>query len=87
MNWLTLILTYLPTVLQGVVAVEAALKGAPGVVKKQVILNAIQAGAATAEKIPQQDVAGIGALIDNVVGTLNASGLFTKTTAPPALPV
>lgn len=78
MNWLKIIMTYLPYVLQGVVAVEAAIKGAPGASKKQVVLDAITAGASVGETVPQQEVSGISTLIDVVVGTLNTTGVFTK---------
>jgi hypothetical protein len=85
MKWLTVVFKYFPLALQGVVAVEAALKGVPGATKKQIILNAVQAGAAVSEKAPTASVAQIGALIDNVVTTLNESGVFTKSA--PTTPV
>lgn len=80
MNWLSIVLKYLPSVLAGVTAVEAAIK-APGATKKQIVLGAITAGAAAAEQTPNTEVAAIGALIDNVVGTLNATGVFAKSAA------
>jgi hypothetical protein len=83
MKWLTLVLTYLPTVLSCVQAVEAVFANSPGAAKKQLVMNAIQAGAASGEKIPEAHVQGISTLIDNVVGTLNASGIFNKSAAAP----
>jgi hypothetical protein len=82
MNWLSLIVKYLPLVLQCVMAVEAALQGTPGATKKQVVLGVIQAGTGAAEQIPQKDVQAIGGLIDTVVGTLNTTGVFTPATTP-----
>ena len=35
MKWMSLVLSYLPLVLQGVVAVERAIAGAPGATKKR----------------------------------------------------
>ena len=45
MKWLSLALSLLPGILNGVVAVEAALKGQPGQTKKGVILAAVGAAA------------------------------------------
>ena len=81
MNWLKIVFTYLPIVIQGVAAVETALHGSPGATKKQVILDAITAGADTASTAPDANVANIGKLIDLVVGTLNTSGVFTHAAA------
>lgn len=78
MKWLTIIISYLPAVLAGVTGVEAAIKAAPGTAKKQVVLNAILAGAQAGETVPESHVAGISTLIDNVVTSLNAAGVFTK---------
>lgn len=82
MKWLKLVLTYLPTVLSTVVAVEGVAKGlnVPGANKKQVVLDIITAGAKGAEAIPEDHVSGIGSLIDAIVGTFNKSGIFTKST-------
>ena len=43
MNWLTLILKYLPALLQLVVSVQEVLKDAPGPVKKAVVLQILEA--------------------------------------------
>ncbi len=80
MNWLTLVIKYLPFVIQGVMAVEAALKGAPGATKKAVVMAAVQAGAAAGEAVPEAHVAGISKLVDSTVSALNATnfGGFVK---------
>ena len=83
-KWLLLLLGYLPTILATVVAVETAAKGldVTGANKKQVVLDIITAGAKGAESIPNETVAGIGTVIDTVVGAFNKSGVFTKSTPP-----
>jgi hypothetical protein len=88
-KWLLLLLSYLPTILATVVAVETAATGlnVPGANKKQVVLDIITAGAKGAEVIPNDTVAGIGAIIDTVVGAFNKSGIFNKTTTVPITPV
>ena len=86
MSWLKMLLTYFPIVIQGVVAVETAIKGASGASKKQLVLDVITAGAQVTGTAPDPKVAQIGNLIDAVVTSLNKSGVFTKsaTPAPPA---
>jgi hypothetical protein len=79
MKWLSLVLTYLPVVLQTVTTVEAAIT-APGTSKKQVAMDIITAGAQAGEKIPDAQVQQISGLVDVVVGTLNTTGIFTKST-------
>jgi len=86
MNWLKLLFQYLPVVLQGVVAIEAATHGLPGATKKQIVLQVITAGAGVAQSIPQAQVQQIGGLIDTVVGALNKSGVFVKDTPPLVAP-
>jgi hypothetical protein len=86
MSWLKLLLQYLPIVLNGVVAVEAAIPTAPGTAKKQVILDAIQAGAGVAATAPTPVVAEVGTLIDTVVGSLNTSGVFVHASAAATKP-
>lgn len=76
MKTIALMLQYLPLVLRGVTAVEETMKGAPGESKKQVILDAVAAGAQTAEVAPDQHVKVVSTLIDVVVGALNTSGIF-----------
>lgn len=83
MNWLKL-LQYLPFVIQAVVAVETVYRNAPGAAKRQVVVESVIAVTKIAEGAPDVSVAQIGALTDNVVSSLNASGLFSKNaTAQP----
>ena len=84
MNWLSLLLTYLPVALQAVTSVEATIKNAPGSSKKQVVMDIITAGAAAGEQIPETHVQQISSLVDVVVGALNKSGVFTSATAAAA---
>lgn len=72
---------YFGFVLQGVLAVEAALSGHPGQSKKAAVLSAIQAAAQVGETVPEAHVQVIGALIDSTVTGLNNSGAFTHITA------
>ena len=67
----------LPHILAGVQAVEAAMHGAPGTEKKQMIMNAITGAAKAGEDIPNDKVQLFSELIDKTVTTLNASGIFT----------
>ncbi len=81
MKWLSLLLAYLPVVLQTITAVEATIKGAPGASKKQVVMDIITTVATAGERFPEAHVQQISGLIDVVVGTLNKSGVFTPSTA------
>jgi len=83
MKILAAILSYLPGVLAGVVAVEGAIKGAPGATKKAVVMSAIGAAAKAGENIPETHVQAISGMIDTIVTTLNQSGVFTPSTPPP----
>ena len=82
MKYLSLALSLLPGILQGVLAVETALAGAKGETKKQAILTAVDAAAKAGEAIPEQHVQVISGLIDGVVGVFNQSGVFTHATPP-----
>ena len=79
LNWLSLLLTYLPVALQAITSVEATIKNASGASKKQVVMDVITAGAAVGEKIPEANVQQVSGLVDVVVGSLNKSGVFTST--------
>lgn len=70
------ILQYLPYVLAGVQAAEAAVGPGNGGVKRQLVLNAIDAAAKVGEQVPEVHTAAIGALIDSTVATLNQSNLL-----------
>lgn len=73
MNALLLALKYLPYILAGVQAVEVSLAGAPGASKKAVVLSAISAAAAVGDKVPEDHVQVISALIDSTVGALKGA--------------
>lgn len=71
------ILKFFPYVLTGVVAVEQVVGATvPGQTKKDIILGSIVAAAKVGEQTPNVNVQQISGLIDAVVGTLNASGVF-----------
>jgi hypothetical protein len=83
MKLLKSILSYLPAVLAGVVAVEGTIGQGNGSAKKAVILSAIDAAAQVGEQVPEQHVQAISALIDTTVKALNGTGFF-QTTKPQA---
>jgi hypothetical protein len=76
MRWFKAILDYFPVILQGIIAVEQALKGTPGATKKQIVLNVINAGAEAGKQIPEGHVQAVSTLIDASVDALNAAGVF-----------
>jgi hypothetical protein len=78
------IAAYLPVVLTGIFAVEQVIGASNGQTKKQIVLSAVDAAAKAGEGAPNVEVASISALIDTLVGVLNASGLFAKPAAAPA---
>jgi hypothetical protein len=69
-------LAYLPHVISGVVAVQGALKGAPGATKKAAVLSAITAANRVAGDVPEEHVQLVSALIDASVAVLKATGKF-----------
>ncbi len=84
------ILQYLPFILQGIVAVQAAIPTAPGATKKQVVLNAITAAASVGEQIPEAHIQGISKLIDLTVAdlhTTNQAGFGTSSVTVPTTTV
>jgi hypothetical protein len=76
MKALLLALQYLPYVLAGVTAVEAALPGQSGLTKKSAVFAAIDAAAKVAGNVPEDHVAVVSNLIDSVVTVMNKSGVF-----------
>lgn len=85
MKILNSILSFLPAILAGVVAVEQTLGSAiPGAKKKQLVLSSIQAASQVGELVDNRTVQGISALIDHVVTELNGNAVlgFGKTTNP-----
>jgi hypothetical protein len=78
MKYLLTVLKYFPYVIQAVTAIEASVT-APGKTKKQLILDAILSGSKVGEGVVDQGVIVIiSTLIDTVVSTLNAAGIFGK---------
>lgn len=76
MNILNSILKFLPYVLGAVITVEQNVS-APGVTKKQIVLNSILGVAQIGEQVPNQPLAeGISGLIDTTVSALKAGGIF-----------
>lgn len=89
MKWLQVFIQFFPVVMQLILAIEEAAKntpgGIPGATKKAVVLDVLTSGAAHGgETIATDKLAGIGSLIDIVVGSLNKSGAFPKPATPPA---
>ena len=79
MDWFRLIMSYLPVILQAVVAVEQTIKGSPGEAKKQVVLDTIQGAATGQTELPAIPVHALSAMIDTTVASLNSSGVFSHT--------
>ena len=79
LDWIKLIMQFFPVVIQVVTAIEAAIPGAAGAAKKVVAMAAIAP--------PAAQVASVGNLVDTVVTSLNAAGVFSKTSAAPPLAV
>jgi len=70
------LMSYFPSILAGIQAVEGALGKGNGATKKQLVLNALSAAAGVGEAVPEAHVAGISALIDATVATLNSTHLL-----------
>lgn len=87
MKWLQLILGLLPYVLQTVVSVEQVVGAGNGQTKKQLVLDAIDAGAHVGETVPVENVKIVSTLVDSVVGSLNATGFFKTQPKPVPAPV
>jgi hypothetical protein len=83
MKTLNLILSFLPNVLAGVVAVEQTIgtSGASGATKKATVLAAVQTAAQVGETVQEQHVSIISHLIDAIVAALNNTGYFTHKAA------
>jgi hypothetical protein len=80
MNVLAFLIKILPTVLEAVIAVEGIITTPKsGATKKQLVLDSLDAVAKAGEAADNKTVAGISALVDNVVTSLNKGGIFTST--------
>jgi hypothetical protein len=84
MSALLIAFQFLPYILTAVTAVEQAMSNQPGATKKAMILSAIAAATQVGEQVPESHVKVISGLIDSVVASLNASGIFQHNTATPA---
>lgn len=84
MNWLTLALKYLPTIIQIVVAVQGALKGEPTSVRKDVAMTLLDAAHAETP-IPTADRSNIQKMVDMTVDAMKSNSVtgFTKSCTDP----
>lgn len=77
MSFLQDVFSFLPSILNGIIAVEQVITAPKsGGTKKALILGAVQAAAQAGETIPNSTVAGISALIDYSVATLNKANVL-----------
>ena len=82
MKFLLAFLQVLPASLGAIKAVEEAYQGVPGTDKKQLLLNAIQAGAQVGQTIPHVQVQAYSAAIDLTVQAFNKAGIFQSSNKP-----
>ena len=78
-------LQYAPLALAAVTGVEQAAKGLPGETKAQIALGVLTASAQVGAAVPSptvEAISGFALLIAQLVGILNASGVFTHSKAP-----
>lgn len=75
-KWLSILATYVPTVIRVVIGIEQALKESKGETKKQIAIALINAGAEAGVSSDSQHVAAISKVIDVTVDALNQSGVF-----------
>jgi len=80
-------LKYGPYVHSAVQGVEAAIGSGNGATKKQLAVSAVIAAAHAGETVPVAQVQVISSLVDVVVSTLNALGVFGKATPPASIAV
>jgi hypothetical protein len=83
---LLLAIQYLPAVIIAVKAVEDTVHAeVPGTSKRQIIIDSISVGVKSLGGVVDPKIlAGIGALIDAVVGVFNIVGVFKKKEPAPA---
>lgn len=88
MNWLALVLQFLPKIIETVVTIESSFKGTiPGAAKKDLVLSAITTSAKLGEQVPESHVQAISATIDGVVDVLNTHLWKKPVPVNPALSV
>jgi len=86
MTYLLLVLQLLPVVIHAVMAIQAALPATgQGATRKALVMSSIQAAASAGGKTDDEMTAALSALVDQVVGVLHATGVFTKSTPAPAV--
>ncbi len=78
MKLLLFALKILPGVLAAVKGVEEAIGAGNGKTKRDMVIDVIKAAGTGAAGIEEEHVQVVGQVIDAVVGTLNASGIFKK---------
>lgn len=77
MNFFQKAISFLPAILQGIIAVEQVITAPKsGGTKKALILASVQAAAQAGETVPNETVAGISALIDYSVSILNKANVL-----------
>ena len=85
---MTAFLKYAPYALAGAQAVEQAVGSGNGADKKTLVIAGVLAGAHAGETVPVAQVQAISAVVETVVGVLNASGVLgkpgTAVNVPPA---
>jgi hypothetical protein len=88
MKWILLALQLLPGILSTVKAVETSIGAGNGKAKKQIVMDAILAGATAAQTIPEEHAQAVSTLehaqavstlVDTTVKVLNNSGIFQTT--------
>jgi hypothetical protein len=79
MKWILLALQLIPGILSTVKAVETSIGAGYGKAKKQIVMDAILAGATAAQTIPEEHVQAVSTLVDTTVKVLNNSGIFQTT--------
>lgn len=75
----SIVLRYLPLILEGVIAVENVLGAGKGKAKKQLVMNVFDAAAHVGEQSDDKVVAAVSKSVDLVVDTLNQAGVFAKS--------
>lgn len=78
-NFLKYFTMYFAVVLAGVKSVEENYANEPGASKQKLVLDSIIAVSSIGAQVPEVHVQAISAIINSVVGTLNAVGIFKKT--------
>jgi hypothetical protein len=78
-------LSYAPFVSAAVQQIEQTQAALPGASKKQIVMASIGAAAHVGQGVPEAHVQVISALVDILVSSFNAAGLFKSATPAPAV--